>query len=199
MHNYITRNADRNNIYLIIALFSAVMTYYFHECITANNILVPWWIEIPSILSIYGFAFFLFDRFVWKIKLLQSIGLVKYPDVSGTYEAVILSSFDQNQKYEGKLSIKQTWSKISVHLETDTSRSYSEAGSIFRSRLNEIVLSYSYINEPKFNATETMNIHRGVAIHFIDLDNLKYHTAEYYTGRGRENYGCMELCLKEEK
>lgn len=196
MHNYITKNGDRSRIYFLLALISIALGYCIHEIFTSHNIQLPWWFEIPSIPAIYGLAFILFDLYIWKIPILRKMGIVYYPDISGTYKVSIYSSFDKNNKYIGEILIKQTWTKISICLETEGSRSYSEAGSFFRSRPDELILSYSYINEPKSNATETMNIHRGAAMHFINLENLQSHSAEYFTGRGRENFGSMDLSLE---
>ena len=92
------------------------------------------------------------------------------------------------------ISIIQKWSKILVRFETEQSRSYSVSGTL---KVNDIInpeLSYLYMNQPKSFAPKSMEIHKGTST--LELkDNVL--EGEYYTGRGRRNFGSVRLTKAE--
>jgi hypothetical protein len=77
-------------------------------------------------------------------------------------------------------------------LATDQSSSHSESASIVIDTPEGKYLSYQYINDPKSNAVETMSIHRGtVRLIFDEKKNTL--EGEYYSGRGRQNFGSLSF------
>jgi len=59
---------------------------------------------------------------------------------------------------------------------------------------DECILIYDYLNEPKSDAVETMQMHRGTArLVLAGADELE---GDYYTGRGRKNAGSIRLRRK---
>lgn len=157
---------------------------------------VPWWVEVPSVMGFYGLFYALFDRRLWRITLLHRIGLVQLPDLNGTWEGFVKSSFDEyaTQHY-ARVKISQRWTQISIRLDTDGSKSHSLSAALLTTNPNEIMLSYEYLNEPKAsNSAATMHTHRGTARLTIDSVNAPGTLeGEYYTGRDRRMYGGVHL------
>jgi hypothetical protein len=116
---------------------------------------------------------------------------VKTPNLIGEWSGTLKSSFD-NHASEVKVTLKifQDWTKIKILMTTEQSSSHSESASIVIDASEGKYLSYQYINEPKSNAVETMNIHRGtVRLVFDEKKNTL--EGEYYSGRGRQNFGSL--------
>lgn len=158
---------------------------------------MTWWVETPSVLGFFGFFIWLFDNHLWKTKFVQSIEWVHIPDINGVWKAEIKSSHDTFEKNTvGSLVIRQTASKVSIALETDTSRSHSINAALLRTdKLNTFELTYNYINTPKADSSSKMQMHQGTAWLTIS-DDLNILDGEYYSGRGRQNFGKLILRRK---
>ena len=119
------------------------------------------------------------------------MGLVRIPDLNGRWEGSVDSSYGEKESTQPiSLSIAQTWSKIVIRLDSDHSRSYSQTGAIRNLDLATPELAYIYWNEPKSNAVDSMEAHRGTAILELSEPSL---TELYYTGRGRREAGAIEV------
>ncbi len=125
----------------------------------------PNWLEGPSPLLIYSIIFYLFDSYLWKIDIFRQLGIVWYPDLNGRWKGRQRSSHQengQNVSGEGRLEIKQTFSKINIS--AYYGRSNSESVIADFSDLNgEVYLFYTYDNDPSSLKTGTMAKHRGTS------------------------------------
>lgn len=197
MHPYSINSNERKNILLIIAGVSILLTWTLDSLTNYYEIMIPWWIENPSILFFYGGLYFIFDRWLWK--LCKPLDLIKTPILEGEWIGYAKSSYDNHSsKVEGKLRIYQSWSNIKLLIDFKDSTSCSDCGSIAITPEGSY-LSYQYINEPKPGSVQTMNIHRGSARLFYD-EKKNTLAGEYYTGRGRQNFGSLEFRrIKDEK
>ncbi|MBC8526330.1 MAG: hypothetical protein H8D22_05590 [Candidatus Cloacimonetes bacterium] len=176
---------------MILAIFSILLAWILHKILLYFEIILPWYFESPSVIFFYSLLFSVFDRFCWKLKILQKLYLIKTPNLSGKWQGFIQSSFDEHSlKIEATLEFFQSWSKIKILLSTAQSTSFSELASIVIDTPEGIFLSYQYINEPKSNATNTMHIHRGT-VRLILKD--KTIIGEYYSGRDRKNLGILNF------
>ena len=118
---------------------------------------------------------------------------MKVPNLEGTWQGHIKSSFDKHvTQYNAILTIKQTWSRIGITLETDRSRSHSLIGGILCDDKHEAVITYEYLNEPKAEAERKMQAHRGAAWLTLQNDGRTLE-GEYYSGRGRQNFGSLRF------
>ena len=117
--------------------------------------------------------------------------VTRLPDLNGKWIGEVQSSYNQHDPaYEVSVVISQRWSKILVRLETGQSRSHSVVASLKTTDLPYPELSYLYVNAPKSNAPDAMEMHRGTATLELKDSNLE---GEYYTGRGRRQIGAIEL------
>jgi hypothetical protein len=98
--------------------------------------------------------------------------------------------------WEAEATIGQTWSELSVFLETRFSSSVSRSGSILINQDGGYsTLTYEYLNTPKPGARQAMQIHRGL-VRLIVKEQAEVLTldGDYYTHpRDRGNFGVMRL------
>ncbi|CCF85379.1 Cap15 family CBASS effector [Nitrolancea hollandica] len=195
MHDYSTDSEERKWIPVYLAVLSILLAWLLSSILSYLSISIPWMIDAPSVVGFYGITYVLFDRYLWKMPFFRTIRLVNIPDLSGTWQGYLVSSYDEHAKqHETTLLISQTWSKISIILRTKHSSSRSMMASIEGGDPNVIRLMYGYLNEPNPESASTMVIHLGTAC-------LKMHNnspdqsldGEYYAGRGRMNYGGMHF------
>lgn len=143
-------------------------------------------------MGFYGLFYTLFSRILWRNSLLREFGFVKVPDLNGTWDGLVSSSFDQAAKHKASMTISQTWTQISAILKTDSSKSHSIIGAITTGKGSSNVFCYEYINEPRATAEKTLHMHRGTArLMLVGDENVL--DGECYTGRDRGTYGTLHL------
>ena len=143
---------------------------------------IPYIPQISTFGVVFIALFYLFDRRLWKSKL------SKIPNINGDWEGKIETSHNDREEIDVKVTIKQTWSSISIILETANSRSKSEVASISMSKSR---LVYQYFNEPSFSSVKTLHKHYGVTmLDFKGNDILK---GFYFTDRDRQTHGDISL------
>ena len=193
MHAYTTDSSERKFVTLYIACLSILAAWAFNRFLEAMQLTLPWWINAPSVMGFYGLLYTIFNKYIWKWRILRTIGIVKIPDLNGIWNGYVASSFDRhNTKYDATLKISQNWNQISVILKTNYSKSSSLIAAIITEDPGGAVLSYEYLNEPMPNAKPTMHTHRGAARHTMQ-SNGKVLEGEYYTGRDRQNFGILRF------
>jgi hypothetical protein len=155
---------------------------------------VPWWIDAPSVVGFYGAYYAAFDVWLWRNGLDCRLGLVKVPDLNGSWDVDLTSSFDQGASVRAaQIRIAQRWQSISVRLDTDQSRSGSMIATLLTSDPNDYILNYEYQNTPNTSALDTMHVHRGSAEIRFEKPAVAIGSGEYYSGRDRTNQGTLKL------
>ena len=193
MHSYATDSNERKIVPLYIAGVSVFAAWGLNRVLGAMQFTVPWWIDAPSVIGFYGLFYAIFNRYLWRWRILHAIGVLKIPDLNGTWNGYIASSFDEHTKrHDATLTISQNWTQTSIILEANYSKSSSVIAAIIIENPNSIVLSYEYLNEPTPDAKDTMHTHRGTARLTIQ-SNRKVLEGEYYTGRDRLNFGILNF------
>ena len=118
------------------------------------------WIEkIPYIeitisittISIFGILYSLFDKFIWKWKILHKLGIIKIPNLNGKWKGNFQSSYhDFKENLPVILIIEQSWSKF-VLKESLIILNHQVIASIKVNLGKEIMLHYSYYNDKNQN------------------------------------------------
>ena len=191
MHPYATNSSERKNVVVAIALLSVVFGWCLHWVIEWSGLQLPWWVDAPSVIGIFGILYELFDKWLWRVAVFRRIRIVKVPDLNGRWAVEGHTSFNRNHIYSGECVIRQNWTRISVFLETENSRSHSLSASLLVEQPEGCTLSYEYRNEPKPRAVSTMHAHRGTCV--LRLKDAEFLEGEYYSGRDRQNYGGLLL------
>lgn len=184
MHAYSTDAPDREFLPKAFAAGAVAITLFVNWLVPTLGLQVPWWIDAPSVMGFYGLAQAAYDRLLWR----QRYGVVRLsaiPDLRGTWAGTIRSSHDPTRTISAVLYIDQTWTKLSVQLVTETSRSRSVMAAVSTTTPE---LGYEYVNEPGALATDTMHPHRGATHLHLSPDGTTLE-GDYYTGRGRQNVG----------
>ena len=193
MHSFVTDANESKFLPFYIAGISIFAAWSLNRILRTMQFTVPWWIDAPSVIGFYGLFYTIFNRYLWRWRILHAIRVVKIPDLNGTWNGYLASSFDKHTKrYDATLRISQNWTQISIILETNYSKSSSIIAAIITENPNSTVLSYEYLNEPTPDAKDTMHTHRGTARLTIQ-SNGKTLEGEYYSGRDRLNFGILNF------
>lgn len=186
MHYYASDSGFRGRIaFFALGVVATLGAYLLSVLLMVLKVVPPWWIEIPSILGVYGVVVAAYDCMFWRV-------FSNMPNLNGTWIGEIASSFDGEGKTRCVARIRQTWTRLSVELETAQSLSRTTMAAIYQETPGEMGINYEYLSEPKALATSSMQSHRGTSHLRISTagDGL---TGSYYTGRGRGTVGEISL------
>ncbi|BAZ28330.1 hypothetical protein NIES4074_07610 [Cylindrospermum sp. NIES-4074] len=190
MHTYATDAKDRELIPLWLAAAAVAATLLLNYLLKVLNLEVPWWVDAPSVMGFYGLFYQLFDEYLW----IQKIGFLRFsdiPNLQGTWVGVIKSSYQGGTEFPGViLYVRQTWSKISIQLETEKSKSKSIMAAVCTESSSEPGLRYEYSNEPNAFNSQAMNSHKGI-VNLVLSPDKKTLTGSYFTSQTRQTYGEM--------
>ena len=149
------------------------------------------WSDLSSSISITAIFAFAFERWLWKLPIFQR-WLVPFPSLAGEWQGTISYNWNNTDKSKDiNLTIRQTFLRIQIIIETDESKSRSICGSFdiekMRGRQH---LIYSYLNEPNATVRDRSQIHYGTAmLEFNDTGDTLNGT--YWTDR--KSVGDMNL------
>ena len=189
MHSYEVEG--RGKVVVAIAGASVLLVWLLHLGMGFIHFQPQWWISVPSFAGFYSVFLWLFDHYVWKFGLLRRFRIIRQPDLNGKWIGEVASSYGLDGSVQSvSVTIFQRWSKIMVRLESKHSRSRSVIASLTTIDVPNSELSYQYVNEPKSNAPNTMEMHRGTAMLELTGNCLE---GDYYTGRGRGEVGTLKL------
>lgn len=155
--------------------------------------ITPTVFALTSAAVFYQILFWIFDKWAWKLKFIQS--LICWPCVEGVWNVQGRTSPEKGgYEWLGILTIKQTWSEISVILRTTQSSSCSSAATIAIEPDGRLRVLYNYGNQPHPLQVE-LNIHQGFGDILFD-SKKETGLAFYHNGRGRDTFGEMELTMR---
>jgi SMODS-associating 2TM, beta-strand rich effector domain len=182
MHPYSIDIEERRVVLFAMVVLSILAALALPKVAAAASWVVPWWLDVPSVWGFFGGCYWLVDRIAWKM-------ISRIPDLNGTWHGHVSSSFDQHAtEHKVTVRIQQTWTRLGVALEGESSRSYSVMGAVLISGPQGPELSYEYVNEPRSDAAAGLHAHRGFVRAGIRGDVLR---GDYYTGRDRESNGVL--------
>lgn len=141
---------------------------------------------------IYVGLYWCFDTRVWKLPTLAK--LLKVPDLAGAWHCdgqTVNPDKTPGYRWEGEVTIVQSWDKLRVRLRTKQSGSNSIAAALVYDQADGFRLLYNYKNDPKIGEAE-LAAHRGSA-ELIFSHDLQSAEGEYFNGHGRYTFGTMRL------
>lgn len=148
--------------------------------------------------SLFGLLFVMFDKYIWRIRAVRQ--LFGLPDLNGCWTCQG-RQFDCDgkviQEWDGVATIVQTWSRLSVAIATNSSRSRSGPASIERDEGHGIKLLYTYQNEPSPGNPE-LSPHRGTCELLFNQDCTEA-TGMYFNDHHRRSFGELKLTRNEGK
>ena len=169
MHAYSTHES-RVRVYSLLAILSVAIAWMV-SLVTSNFDSPQWLVSAPSVVGVYALLYQFFDRLFWRTSVAQRSWFTEVPDLSGTYDGKLTSTFrdsaGNNVVIDISLVIQQTWTKMSVEMAvtsgSSTSRSISAVGSISQDGTATRLI---YLYQNKVNpgiADDDMHDHEGVA------------------------------------
>ncbi|MEK9138036.1 MAG: hypothetical protein AAB393_12995, partial [Bacteroidota bacterium] len=197
VHSYASDSIDRRLAPWGIAICAVGVAYGYGLLSDAYQFSLPWWFETPSVMLAYGLFHWVYDSWLWKLRV-RGCGLSQIPNCTGTWYGELRSSHDGRTTIEGMLVVHQTWSRIVVEFQSESSASYSRMASLNVTPGASQGLIYEYTNDPRAEAKETMHAHRGFAFLRLSADG-NWLDGDYYTGRDRTNFGRMRVRLVSRK
>lgn len=117
---------------------------------------------------------------------------LKVPNISGTWDCIgntLNTDGSIKHNWQAEITIVQSWDKLRIRLVTTTSGSSSISAALAHDSVDGFVLLYHYRNDPKVGATGLAS-HMGCSVMTI-AKSLESATGDYFTGRGRNNFGTM--------
>src|SRR5260370_28944870 len=188
MHGYSTDSGERRVVPLLLASAAITLAWASSKRLAVMHLSLPWWLDAPSTLGFYGALYTLFDRNLWRNRLVRKLGLDRIPNFAGRWRGYLISSFDGHVKrHDLMINIFQTWTQITVFLTTATSMSRSSAAMIQVEDPEGVALIYQYQNQPLADAMKTMHMHFGTAMLRVSNDDCL--VGDYYAGRDRRTFG----------
>jgi SMODS-associating 2TM, beta-strand rich effector domain len=196
MHSFSTNSTERKQIPFFIAVLAIGAGVLTSSLFSSLGMPIPWWAPPLDTMTFYGCFYWLFDRFVWKWKIVQALRVSRMPLLAGKWRGRIDPA--NTDRVSGALAspididitIHQTWLGLLVVGETINSQSRSILGNLLVG--DETTVTYEYINEPRVSAPNTMHGHRGTAKLALK-NNGTVLEGEYYSGRDRQSFGAIRL------
>ena len=191
MHSYASDSNDRKVAPWVIAGVAVVVAFIYSAAVAWMKLEVPWWLETPSIMSVYGIVYCLYNRFGWKRQLF-GLRFSEIPNFGGTWFGELTSNHANGTKLHGMLYVHQTWTDLCVEFESQTSHSYSVMAAVNVTPGPTEGLTFQYTNAPRHGAADTMHAHVGLT-HFRISPDGKSLDGDYFSGRDRQTFGQMKL------
>jgi hypothetical protein len=140
--------------------------------------------------TVYAGLYLAFSHVVWRYGPLGRF--LKVHDLSGRWvcEGRRLE-VSPAQDWAGTLTIVQSWDRVRIILETETSISESLAAALQFDAVLGYRLMYHYTNRPRIEA-RNLRAHHGFAEITFSPDG-KTASGEYFNGRGRNSFGSMNF------
>ena len=200
MHDYSIDNHPKEKILFGLAFIAITAAPIFNVAVEAGLAAVEALSGIPAppVTAIPVFAFFvglyqLFNRKLWKCAWVRKFLLV--PDLNGQWvckgETKLKNGEKADFQWEGKIVITQSWSKILVHLQTETSSSKSVSASIFHDKGVGYRLQYLYKSDPTAAALG-LNKHDGFA-EILFAEDCRSGEGNYFTDHHRQTVGTLSV------
>ena len=193
MHDYAIDSRERVFVVRILFIVSALVSGVAAAFIPSDLLPMRWLLPIPSIPLVFGVSYWAFDNWLWRLRFLRVLRLIRVPDLRGTWAGTVASSYTE---FEGQqavtVTIEQTWTKMVVWLNAAESRSWSLTASILINSPEGLVLTYLFDNQPEPESDSTMHRFRGTTV--LVSTALNRLEGYYYTGRGRGTHGSLKLC-----
>lgn len=127
MHSYSIDNNERVTILSFFGVASVYIKNSINDFLVTNfgSIVAP-----LTALFIFSILFSIYNFVVWK--WVARISFLKTtPNLSGIYKGVLKSSYDEYKvEHPAVVTVKQSWTKMLVTLQTEKSKSCSKTGSI---------------------------------------------------------------------
>ena len=170
MHSYVATRVDRIKVTALLAVIATALFVLFGFGLETAGVRLPYWLSSPGVLAFFTGVFVLYDRVLWKRRILGR-PMSPLPDLSGHWEGHVTIEAGQRRREEEpdripcRVQVEQTWSRMLITFETAFTRSDSLSATIVGPREAFSGLRYEYRVRPKPDShyVEPMAEHSGLA------------------------------------
>lgn len=184
MHTYSMKDCARERYIFYLALLAVALLAIAKQYAGFFGVAI----SITTV-SVFAAMFFIFDHWAWRVAWLSK--LVGIPNLAGQWNVTgqTNGADGQPREWTAVATIVQTWSRIAISLETDTSRSRSGMAALECDPGHGFRVVYGYANEPKGTGGE-LNSHRGTC-EVVFSSDLTVGQATYFNDHQRRTCGMM--------
>src|SRR6266571_1215629 len=93
MHGYSTDSNERRLVPLLLATLAIGFAWMFAKLLAISHLSFPWWLDAPSSLGFYAALYALFDKYLWRNRIIRKLGLSRIPNVAGCWHGFLTSAF----------------------------------------------------------------------------------------------------------
>lgn len=197
MHPYSIDSEERIYITIILFVISFLICYFLNMTLNHFSISIPMYLESPSPFGVFGILYGFFNKYWWRKKWIRFILRVCTPDLNGVWNGEYESSYRQNENTNEKtigsttMTIRQSWTKISIESNNGKSNSYSVIAGILCNYHKGIVLKFEYENDSDRNMEDSMKAHTGFNTLKCKLETNELE-GTYYNDKNRQTYGTLK-------
>ena len=187
MHDYSLRGHPRERLIFYIA----AATFSLMPLVTT----LKGWLGVGvaiTAFAVFSSLFTFFDRILWRNSVVRK--LFRLPDLNGSWLCAgsqIDDDGNVTNEWTADVTVTQTWSRISVALQTESSRSRSGPASIECDEGHGFRLLYNYQNDPS-PGEQQLSPHRGTC-ELIFNDDCTAADGVYFNDHNRKSFGRMKL------
>lgn len=189
----LSKNSHRIFFVAFMPVLSCFLVLSFYQFFPS----IPFWLKPLSPLFVYGVLYKVFEKYAWRHKIFQILGVVSVPDMRGRWKGKLRSSYKENgnnTEISSYLEISQTFSKIFVRTLYEKSQSTSIVAN-FAELNDDSCLLYTYENEPNSLKSGAMQIHRGT-VKIRCLPGRKELIGTYFNSIG--NHGDIHFLFEQD-
>lgn len=204
MHTYSTDGESRVQIAGWLGILSLGTVIGLERVVSEIPAYAPYGIDpvTPTVGVVLGLFFLAWSRVGWSISLVQRLGIVETPDLSGEWSGTLYSSYNDDLDSLAEsdagmavtVHIQQSWRKILIEFTGPDSQSKSTSASFVTTGVDPEI-RYQYRNRPDIESPDSMNPHLGntVLSYLAQKDEADELVGWYYTGPERKSYGRVKL------
>ena len=167
MINFSINTEIRQKIIFFLAILSTATMSFITPFIKS----LTYEITIPSSFAIFGFYFWLFDNYLWKIWPMRKIHNI--PDLAGHWEGLITQPNDPDYiYYPVDAVIEQSWTKIQIEVVGKNTRSKLVSASMDLSVPTRRSLDFIYVVKPTIERNDENKRGEGYQCLLVENENL---------------------------
>ena len=95
MHDYAIDSRERVFAVRILFMTSALVSGIAAALIPSDLFPMRWLLPVPSIALVFGFSYWAFDNWLWRLQFLRALRLISVPDLQGTWVGTVASSYTE--------------------------------------------------------------------------------------------------------
>ena len=171
----------RATVHFLLAAASIILCYFAYTAMAPSTSDLAKLARISSAFVVYGFLLWLFNRFIWRFRLVRLFHGV--PDLNGRWRGSIVRGETGSEVRHIRANIVQNWHNIFIEVDAEHSRSTLKTAAILTKGSKKEIL-YSYSKVPLNGATGRF----GEGFQQLKIDGNDELSGHYFSTRLRTGF-----------